>query len=175
MDARASSANCSFSPSEGRQKGGSLHYSRGEAEGSLYGDNVTGGGVSAPPVGPSQLLRCNRTRLLSLLKATSASLKLFLVLGKEGQRTTERGQRRVTEGVKGEVCVCVCVVHAFRFVSIFVRAIHRRVQSKTCTCSFSCARFRLTSNPPPSPPCVWIRKLHSRFILYSGVGKLLDI
>lgn len=33
--------------------------------------------------------------------------------------------------VKGEVCVCSVLLDAFEFVSLFVHAIHRRLQFKT--------------------------------------------
>ncbi len=73
-----------------RQRGGSLHYLRGKAEGSLYGDNVTGGGVSAPPVGPSQLLHCNWIPAL-LSSRLPALFEVISSAGKERQRVTEWG------------------------------------------------------------------------------------
>ena len=93
--------------------------------------------MSAPPVGPSQLLRCNWIPL----PLSSRLPALFEVISSAGKESGREGQR-VTARVRGEVCVCVCVcvlVHAFKFVSLFVHAIHRRLQFKTLApflCSF---------------------------------------
>lgn len=64
-------------------------------------DNVTGGGVPAPPVGPSQLLRCNQILLLLSLRLPA----LFEVISGAGKKEPESNQEgeRVTEreGLKG--------------------------------------------------------------------------
>ena len=62
--------------------------------------------MPAPPVGPSQLLRCNWIPLL-LSSRLPARFEVISSAGKEGQRVTERA--KVTERVRGEGCVCVCV------------------------------------------------------------------
>lgn len=78
-------ADCSFWPQWRRQKGGSLCERRSRG----IPDRITGGGVPAPPVGPSQLLCCNQIPI-PLSSRLPALFEVISSAGKKSQRAIKK-------------------------------------------------------------------------------------
>lgn len=123
----ASLANCSFGPS-GEDKREEVFIISEEKQKDPFTAIMLQEEECQPHLyGPPRCSTVTGSRSLSP-QGYQPSLKLFLVLGKRG-REGSRGAK--SDCKRGGVCVRSVLLDAFEFVSLFVHAIHRRLQFKT--------------------------------------------